>query len=674
MTHSYQYKPLPAQCHSRILELSPSPDRNAAIRGSLRDINIYQDYDYRALSYTWGPPTFTQKIILDRDAYLKITPSLHDALVRFRDPHRVVRLWVDALCINQEDVEEKARQIPMMADIYRTASMVLMWLGDYQSEGSSLDYINAASRKIEFPGVAKDVYPHVQRLLALKWFTRRWVVQEAVLNTHVQVYCGRSANMPWQRLIDVVLYLVRVSGSVGGLRVVQMMSTLQESHRARTQAGPIPNTGILDILTSFSSLACGDARDCIFALAGLASDVSIRHGPRPRTNYNTDIVVQVDYEKSVQEVYIDFAASHLCDRTRLGRLLQIASQRSDGTHLKGIQGVCSWAPDWRLSPVRGSLSGGIDFRTCKVRVGQVMSELRIDFSPPVNGQAESLGYVSYSRVDSASAAFPSDASEGGIAAWVRSVWQKVIVVTCKLQRASNLSGTQLSVLLGQFERLVTEDPHSPWLQLTNGMWLDTFRSSSEFRRMVLGDRGSVYVPPSSPDLFRAIRTIMSGRCLLLATVISPDTGDTSGVSSFSKASSLFSKKHTQEPSMPWPVMAIGPSHSQPNDVLCSPSKVEIQCLPNDAEGRSHSYYEHLGKVSCILRPYSGPGTASHPPSPPRTPSPSNTRTADVPRFLYVGEVKSYRLYEAKFTGKYDPRVQKRAIAQHQHRLNSIILC
>lgn len=44
-------------------------------------------------------------------------------------PDSFLNLWIDAICINQHDLAEKARQIPLMTRIYSTAARVLVWLG-----------------------------------------------------------------------------------------------------------------------------------------------------------------------------------------------------------------------------------------------------------------------------------------------------------------------------------------------------------------------------------------------------------------------------------------------------------------------------------------------------------------------------------------------------------------
>ncbi|KAI1442452.1 heterokaryon incompatibility protein-domain-containing protein [Annulohypoxylon stygium] len=129
---SFKYIPLPNNTHTRVLDLQPAIDPNSPLRASLRCVNLGSDLLFDAVSYTWGEPIFSEEIIIDQISSIKITANLRDGLVSFRLPTEVRSLWVDAVCINQTDDHEKARQIPRMAQIYRGASSVLVWLGNSQ--------------------------------------------------------------------------------------------------------------------------------------------------------------------------------------------------------------------------------------------------------------------------------------------------------------------------------------------------------------------------------------------------------------------------------------------------------------------------------------------------------------------------------------------------------------
>ena len=88
---------------------------------------------YECLSYVWGSQEEHQEIYINRDeANFKTTATknLHAALVRLRDPFFERILWVDAICINQQDKEERTQQVAAMARIYGLAKRVVVWLGE----------------------------------------------------------------------------------------------------------------------------------------------------------------------------------------------------------------------------------------------------------------------------------------------------------------------------------------------------------------------------------------------------------------------------------------------------------------------------------------------------------------------------------------------------------------
>jgi hypothetical protein len=119
-------------------------------------------------------------------------------------------LWVDAICINQCDTIEKATQVSMMADIYRRAEVVQVWLGP------ETDSTTAGMRVLSFLAGSEDILldPHsepwpslifcrktitgLMTILEHPWFERGWVVQEAVLAMEVTLNIG-SQKLSWDK-------------------------------------------------------------------------------------------------------------------------------------------------------------------------------------------------------------------------------------------------------------------------------------------------------------------------------------------------------------------------------------------------------------------------------------------------------------------------------------------
>lgn len=110
----------------RVLDLTagaPTDD----LAGELTVVPLDAAADYEAISYVWGSSVFSEKISLPSGP-LAITASLDTALRRFRHSDRKRRVWADSICINQGNDEEKGVQVAMMADVYRLARRVLIWV------------------------------------------------------------------------------------------------------------------------------------------------------------------------------------------------------------------------------------------------------------------------------------------------------------------------------------------------------------------------------------------------------------------------------------------------------------------------------------------------------------------------------------------------------------------
>ena len=105
---------------------------------SLLDVSLK---DYTALSYTWGEPVYTKTLVIAGTS-VPITENLHAALQSISKAADVkdgdVRVWVDFVCINQDDHREKTEQVAMMRDVYLCASSVFVWLGPGDEDTDAL--------------------------------------------------------------------------------------------------------------------------------------------------------------------------------------------------------------------------------------------------------------------------------------------------------------------------------------------------------------------------------------------------------------------------------------------------------------------------------------------------------------------------------------------------------
>ncbi|RMJ18164.1 hypothetical protein CDV36_002119 [Fusarium kuroshium] len=119
-----------AQEQIRMLHLEPGWG-STPISCTIHLISLTSDppSKYEALSYTWGDPKVTREIIVN--GYLvNVTFNLYSALYRLRQPEETRVLWVDALCINQTDVDERGQQVGLMGKIYSICDNTVIWIGE----------------------------------------------------------------------------------------------------------------------------------------------------------------------------------------------------------------------------------------------------------------------------------------------------------------------------------------------------------------------------------------------------------------------------------------------------------------------------------------------------------------------------------------------------------------
>ena len=118
----------------RLIELLPSALFDSPIACQLVHASLQSPPRYEALSYVWGPPPFTSSIKVSTSPNFPIGENLELALRYLRLPSEKRIIWVDALCINQADVDERSQQVRRMKEIFTLCDTVLVYLGPYPSE------------------------------------------------------------------------------------------------------------------------------------------------------------------------------------------------------------------------------------------------------------------------------------------------------------------------------------------------------------------------------------------------------------------------------------------------------------------------------------------------------------------------------------------------------------
>lgn len=126
----YNYKPLNRNNREiRLIELHPSEQVSSQVRCSIFTTTLDNAPEYKAFSYCWGNVSDPRTIKLN-DATLSTTSKLYSALERLGQRSGIRHLWVDAICINQEDIPERSHQVTLMRDIYQQAEETIVYLGE----------------------------------------------------------------------------------------------------------------------------------------------------------------------------------------------------------------------------------------------------------------------------------------------------------------------------------------------------------------------------------------------------------------------------------------------------------------------------------------------------------------------------------------------------------------
>lgn len=121
------YSPLRGNGSFRLLVLFPGTTEDR-VRCRLDTCSVDDCKLYEAFPYVWGEPKFHHAIKCKWQTVFLIQ-NLRSVLVQLRHADKERILWIDQLCINQNDLVKRGQQVCLMGDVYSRASSVLVWLG-----------------------------------------------------------------------------------------------------------------------------------------------------------------------------------------------------------------------------------------------------------------------------------------------------------------------------------------------------------------------------------------------------------------------------------------------------------------------------------------------------------------------------------------------------------------
>jgi hypothetical protein len=253
----YEYNPLPGPRHIRLLKIQYNPPSTYGVwkpKVSIHTKSLDELGDgklsFNALSYTWALPLRdanepnaggeapascgSQHEIEINSRSLIVSQNLYDALGRMNGLANLI--WIDAICINQKDLAERASQVLLMDDIYSKASRVIAWLGKDESDAQEtllvLTHVNTLMKnywdtgrfhpdrdRFMDPGFLQrinfnlpmdewirlwDAFSRFFR--RRRYFDRGWILQELALTRHILMLCGRH-ELPWDKMCELCAFL-----------------------------------------------------------------------------------------------------------------------------------------------------------------------------------------------------------------------------------------------------------------------------------------------------------------------------------------------------------------------------------------------------------------------------------------------------------------------------------
>jgi hypothetical protein len=406
---AYSYEPLPAlTSYTRLITLHPSRRTRQDLHCSLSIINLHEPDrpTYEAISYTWDgqvpSPAHILWVRCDNDAAstsnlstsssstlssssgsgsggasngechrpLYLTANSARALQSMRLRDRPRRLWMDAVCINQNDPVDKNHQVANMKRVYSLADRVLVYLPrtgpesfgvtpsrteltmSFLREIARLDSQSSSARR-ELGRIFRrmrtelgttDEMIQMYHLFGHPWFHRVWTLQEVALNTSsdAQVHCGATA-ISWHDVQQArsLHYLLDpdaadrrwqpVSAAMNAfelLRAEVRVMTKRNPRTGRVLSGPFTSQtySLLEILRMARTRRAADPRDSVFGVFGICQALGIEC-PLP------------DYGMDVRDVFLEATKKIMEAERNPSVLMDVVAPGRDLS-------LPSWVPDW----------------------------------------------------------------------------------------------------------------------------------------------------------------------------------------------------------------------------------------------------------------------------------------------------------------------------------------
>ncbi|KAG4438458.1 hypothetical protein IFR05_006068 [Cadophora sp. M221] len=365
--NTFEYSSLDAaKSEIRLLRLQPASTYDDEVYCELFHASLDDEpvLPYETVSYTWGKSDATRpSYIYLHGQPFNVTPNLKDALqcLRLTDKSRVI--WIDAICINQQSLADRASQVALMHLIYRQTSGGLFWLGKVANMPEpAFQFLKSIENNAEcstIPEFTKLVLDKLAQLESAEWpivvgpisrflreppaWGRVWILQEFCLPTEVQIHFGTEGKtLDWWPLAVVWFSCTRLFGQFPAeSEETKVLEELQYNCLARSMLStrilmlsssrnPLP---LKDIIMVLGLLDATEPRDFLYSILGL---IEFGSGVFP------------DYEISQGQALCLSVGKILAESGSVG-LLELSGFYSRRPSHKGLRlrvnSLPSWMPD-----------------------------------------------------------------------------------------------------------------------------------------------------------------------------------------------------------------------------------------------------------------------------------------------------------------------------------------
>ena len=357
----------------RLLYIDPGHS-NSPLTCQLKHASLSTNPVYDAISYCWGGLSASESILCD-GFLMPITPSLHDALRRFRSTDKVTVVWADAICINQADLAEKSHQVPLMGMIYSLAREVQVWLGPSNEETPTVVHLieklnrlaQKSSESLKLPleqlfdldsnkweqvndlEVGPEWVPFL-RFLENPWFSRVWIIQEVALARGCAwLHCGDTVRVWWQEVVTAIFFAFQSGILTTAVMSLDDPNSTMTAHRvaalARTTTLVIRDIAgegvdLLWLLYTNSPALATNPLDKVYAILGMAKNEDSRAPGRRliSPDYRLDTVAAY---QNVAEIFLE----------RYPKLFILEGAGLRAPHSSQTNGLPSWVIDWNYEEI-----------------------------------------------------------------------------------------------------------------------------------------------------------------------------------------------------------------------------------------------------------------------------------------------------------------------------------